>query len=212
MALVGNMINMALGGNPSIVNYVMFVAVISMLSVIYQVLALHNEAFQIMPIVPLVVDALNTLFFLVGGIALAAYLGVHTCFDSVSSRDTRLGGGSLTRVRADVYGYQYRNIRLVEQPEALSGGAGRHGVPVVRLRRLARLARPHRHERVRLQRQPAWGHRRYPPRRRAQYVPGLMTVVWRFQVRELALLPPPHFGKAGGSGEIGEVEGGQAQQ
>ena len=84
MALVGNMIQMALGGNPSIVNYVMFVAVFSMLTLIYQILAAINEGFVIAPVIPLALDALNTLFFFIGGIALAAYLGVHSCFDSVS--------------------------------------------------------------------------------------------------------------------------------
>ncbi|MCJ1322515.1 hypothetical protein MMC15_007864 [Xylographa vitiligo] len=79
MALVGNMIHEAIGGNPSIVNYVMFVAVISMLSLFYLIAATISEGFVIIPILPVVLDALNTLFFLIGGIALAAYLGVHSC-------------------------------------------------------------------------------------------------------------------------------------
>lgn len=84
MALVGNMIATAIGGNPSIVNYCMFVAVFSMLSVVYQIAALHSESFVIMSFIPIVVDALNTLFFLAGGIALAAYLQVYSCTDTVS--------------------------------------------------------------------------------------------------------------------------------
>ncbi|MCJ1471457.1 hypothetical protein MMC13_000096 [Lambiella insularis] len=79
MALVGNMIHEAIGGNPSIVNYVMFVSVISMLSLFYLIAATISEGFAIIPILPVLVDAFNTLFFLIGGIALAAYLGVHSC-------------------------------------------------------------------------------------------------------------------------------------
>ena len=76
------MIAEAVGGNPSIVNYTMFVAVFGMLSLIYLILAAIVEAFAI-PIVSLALDALNTIFFLVGGIALAADLGVHSCGNKV---------------------------------------------------------------------------------------------------------------------------------
>ena len=98
MALVGNMIALAVGGNPPIVNYLMFVTVFSMLSLVYQILATHNDAFVVMPAIPLAVDALNTVFFLCGGIALAAYLGVNSCWNEVSASppppfptDARLG-------------------------------------------------------------------------------------------------------------------------
>jgi len=79
LALVGNMIADAIAGNPSIVNYTMFVAVFSMLSLFYLIAASVNEGFAIIPILPLIIDGLNTLFFFVGAIALAAYLGVHSC-------------------------------------------------------------------------------------------------------------------------------------
>lgn len=78
LALIGNVIADAFAGNPSIINYVMFVAVFAMLSLIYLIGAAIMESFAI-PIAMLVLDALNTLLFLVGGIALAAYLGVHSC-------------------------------------------------------------------------------------------------------------------------------------
>ena len=84
MALVGNMIHEAVGGNPSIVNYTMFVAVFGMLSLLYLIGATIVEAL-FMPVVVLALDALNTIFFLVGGIALAADLGVHSCGNHVSS-------------------------------------------------------------------------------------------------------------------------------
>ncbi len=83
LCLIGNMIHEANNENPSVVNYVMFVAVFGMLSLIYLILATVNEAFAINPLFMVIADALNTLFFLVGGIALAARLGVHSCGNEV---------------------------------------------------------------------------------------------------------------------------------
>ena len=88
MALAGNFIHLSLGGTHSIINYSMFVAVFSMLTLIYQIAGLHSESFVIMPILPLALDGLNTLFFFVGGIALAAYLKVDSCGSDVSDRGT----------------------------------------------------------------------------------------------------------------------------
>ncbi|KAL8957866.1 MAG: hypothetical protein Q9193_004968 [Seirophora villosa] len=78
MALIGNAIQEANDGNHSIINYVIFVSVFALLSLIYLIGAAIMESFAI-PIAMLVLDALNTLLFLIGGIALAAYLGVHSC-------------------------------------------------------------------------------------------------------------------------------------
>jgi uncharacterized membrane protein len=85
ISLVGNMIADAIAGNPSIVNYTMFVAVFSLLSLFYLIAATVSEGFVIIPILPIIIDGLNTLFFFVGGIALAAYLGVHSCGNQVRS-------------------------------------------------------------------------------------------------------------------------------
>ena len=85
MALVGNMIHEATGGNASIVNYVMFVAVFSMLCLIYLIASTVSEGLALFPWLPLVVDTLNTLFFVIGGIALAADLKVHSCGNAVCS-------------------------------------------------------------------------------------------------------------------------------
>lgn len=79
MAITGNMIALAFGGNPSAVNYAMFVSVISMVSLIYLITATVREKFAIHPALMIAVDALNTLFFFCGGIALAATLGVRSC-------------------------------------------------------------------------------------------------------------------------------------
>ena len=77
------MIAEAFGGNPSIVNYVMFVAVFGMLSLFYLIIATIKEEFSVAPMFVVIGDALNVLFFLVGGIALAAYLGAHSCANKV---------------------------------------------------------------------------------------------------------------------------------
>ena len=83
MALVGNMIADAKSGNPSIVNYAMFVSVFAMLTLFYLTATTISEGLAGHPMLPLVADGLNTLFFLVGGIALAGYLNVHSCNNSV---------------------------------------------------------------------------------------------------------------------------------
>ncbi|KAL9104829.1 MAG: hypothetical protein Q9163_000277 [Psora crenata] len=79
MALVGNMIAEATTGNPSIINYTMFVSVFALLSLFYLIAATINEAFAITPIFMVVADALNTIFFFCGAVALAAKLDVHSC-------------------------------------------------------------------------------------------------------------------------------------
>ncbi|KAL8733916.1 MAG: hypothetical protein Q9181_003408 [Wetmoreana brouardii] len=94
MALIGNVIHDAVAGNPSIINYVMFVAVFAMLSLFYLIAAAFMESFAI-PIAMLVLDALNTLLFLVGGIALAAYLGVHSCGRQSYVDNNKITNGSL---------------------------------------------------------------------------------------------------------------------
>lgn len=85
MALVGNMIATAIAGNPSIVNYDMFVAVFAMLSLFYLIPATLKEDFAFHPIIMVALDTLNVLFFLCGAIATAAYLGVHSCSNEVSA-------------------------------------------------------------------------------------------------------------------------------
>ncbi|MCJ1442691.1 MAG: hypothetical protein MMC23_003188 [Stictis urceolatum] len=101
MALVGNMIHDSAGGDPAIVNYTMFVAVFSMLSLIYLFAA---ELFDIVliPMLPMLVDALNVLFFFVGAVALAAYLGAHSCNNSGYTKSnlvTKTSGSEPKRCR-----------------------------------------------------------------------------------------------------------------
>jgi hypothetical protein len=79
MALTGNIIADAVAGNPSSINYTIFVSVFSMLCLFYFFAGAFNDGFVIHPSLPLLLDALNTLFFFAGAVALAAKLGVHSC-------------------------------------------------------------------------------------------------------------------------------------
>jgi uncharacterized membrane protein YhaH (DUF805 family) len=83
MALTGNIIADAIAGNPSSINYTMFVAVFSMLSLFYLFLVAFKEDFAIHPLIPVILDALNTLFFFAAAVALAARLHVHSCSNKV---------------------------------------------------------------------------------------------------------------------------------
>ena len=83
MALTGNIIADAIAGNPSSINYTMFVAVFSMLCLFYLFLVAFKEDFAIHPSIPLALDALNTLFFFAAAVALAARLHVHSCSNQV---------------------------------------------------------------------------------------------------------------------------------
>ena len=69
----------AKAGNPSIINYDMFVAVFAFLSLIYLIAAALKDSFQIHAMFPLIVDVLNVLFWFCGAVATAAKLGVHSC-------------------------------------------------------------------------------------------------------------------------------------
>ena len=83
MGLTGNIIADAIAGNPSSINYTMFVAVFSMLCLFYFFLVAFKEDFVIHPAIPLILDALNTLFFFAAAVALAARLHVHSCSNQV---------------------------------------------------------------------------------------------------------------------------------
>ncbi|KAL9600480.1 MAG: hypothetical protein Q9219_003131 [cf. Caloplaca sp. 3 TL-2023] len=93
MALIGNVIADAFAGNPSIINYVIFVSVFAMLSLFYLIGASIIESLAI-PIAMVILDALNTLLFLIGGIALAAYLGVHSCGNRSYVEHNKITNGS----------------------------------------------------------------------------------------------------------------------
>ncbi|KAF3387728.1 Non-classical export protein 2 [Penicillium rolfsii] len=79
MSLIGNMIAQAFAGNPATVNYSMFVSAFSMFSLFYLVPASFNSDWALHPIIMVVVDALNCVFFFCAAIALAAKLTCHSC-------------------------------------------------------------------------------------------------------------------------------------
>lgn len=83
MSIVGNMIASAFGGNPSVVNYAMFVAVFAMLSLFYLIAVSVNDGFAGHAALPLALDALNILFWFCAAVAMAAELGAHSCSNSV---------------------------------------------------------------------------------------------------------------------------------
>lgn len=97
MSLIGNMIAESIGGNHSVVNFDMFVAIFAMLSLFYLIFCAVKDAAIGHPIIPLVLDALNTLFFLCAAIATAAYLGVHSCNNDSYTRRNPITNGSLDR-------------------------------------------------------------------------------------------------------------------
>jgi predicted transporter len=83
MALVGNMIQEAIAGNHSSINFTMFVALFSMLSLFYLIAATVRESLAKPPMLPPLLDLVNTLLFLIAAIVLSAKLGVHSCGNDV---------------------------------------------------------------------------------------------------------------------------------
>lgn len=87
MGLIGNMIASAFAGNPSVVNYTMFVAVFAMLTLFYLIAICFKEEFTIHKFVPATLDLLNVLFLFCAAVALAAELGAHSCSNRVSLKN-----------------------------------------------------------------------------------------------------------------------------
>ncbi|KAJ5924317.1 hypothetical protein N7466_008504 [Penicillium verhagenii] len=94
MALVGNMINDAIAGNPSSINYTMFLSAFSLFSLFYLIPASYNPDWAFHPIIVIVVDALNTIFFFCAAIALAAKLGAHSCSNLSYTLSNEITNGS----------------------------------------------------------------------------------------------------------------------
>ncbi|KAJ5989038.1 hypothetical protein N7481_004248 [Penicillium waksmanii] len=94
MALIGNMISEAFSGNPSSINYTMFLSAFSMLSLFYLIPATYNPDWAIHPIIVIVVDALNCIFFFCAAIALAAKLESHSCSNKSYVLNNEITNGS----------------------------------------------------------------------------------------------------------------------
>ena len=84
MALIGNMIAEAFSGNPATVNYALYTSVFSMFTLIYLIPASYNINWAGHPIIMIIIDALNCVFFFCAAIALAAKLECHSCTNKVS--------------------------------------------------------------------------------------------------------------------------------
>ncbi|KAE8381453.1 marvel domain-containing protein [Aspergillus bertholletiae] len=97
MALIGNMIAGSFSGNPATVNYAMFCSAFSMFSLFYLVPASYNLDWAIHPIFMIVLDALNAIFFLSSGIALAARLEAHSCSNNLYTLHNEVTNGSVHR-------------------------------------------------------------------------------------------------------------------
>lgn len=94
MSLVGNMIAEAFAGNPSSINYTMFLAAFSMLSLLYLGPASFNPDWAIHPIIMIVLDVLNCIFFFCAAIALAAKLECHSCSNTEYTSNNEITNGS----------------------------------------------------------------------------------------------------------------------
>lgn len=84
MALIGNMIAESFSGNPATVNYSIYASVFSMLTLFYLIPASFNIDWSGHPIIMIILDALNCIFFFCAAIALAAKLECHSCNNEVS--------------------------------------------------------------------------------------------------------------------------------
>ncbi|KAF2036749.1 hypothetical protein EK21DRAFT_51526 [Setomelanomma holmii] len=77
-AFMANNIDRATHGTHSIVNYSLFVGVWWLLTLLYFLPTSFVEKFSI-PVVDIVMDGLSVLFGFCAAVALAAYLGAHSC-------------------------------------------------------------------------------------------------------------------------------------
>lgn len=87
------MIASAFAGNPAIINYDMFVAVFSMLSLFYLIPATIKEGIA-HPLIMIGLDVLNTLFYFCGAVATAAYLGARSCGNEAYTTTNFITNGS----------------------------------------------------------------------------------------------------------------------
>ena len=81
-AFMANNIDRSTNGTHSIVNYSLFVGVWWLLTLLYFLPTSFIDKFSI-PIVDIALDALSVLFSFCAAVALAAYLGAHSCSNYV---------------------------------------------------------------------------------------------------------------------------------
>lgn len=85
MVLVANMIA-STGNGPAIINFDLFAAVFTMLSLIYLIIATINDSFVFHPVLILGLDFANTIWLFIAAVATAALLGTTSCSNGVSFR------------------------------------------------------------------------------------------------------------------------------
>jgi hypothetical protein len=118
MGLIGNIIAMAFAGNPATINYSMFTATFSIVSLFYLFPASINLNWAIHPIIMITLDLLNNIFFLSCAIALAARLHCRSCSDDVR-RHPCPSGLHLQLTRLALHPPQRNHQRLTQPPEAM---------------------------------------------------------------------------------------------
>lgn len=79
------MIANAFAGNPSVINYDMFVAIFGLLSLFYLLATSFVESLIFHPLLVVALDVINALLYLIAGLATAVQLGAHRCSNAVSA-------------------------------------------------------------------------------------------------------------------------------
>ncbi|KUJ18167.1 putative Non-classical export protein 2 [Mollisia scopiformis] len=93
MALIGNVIATAFAGNPSSINYAIFVTVWDMLVVLFGIGAAFMDI-SAAGIILAVGDIIAALLTFIAGVVLAAKLGVHSCSNGGYTSTNHLTNGS----------------------------------------------------------------------------------------------------------------------
>jgi hypothetical protein len=92
-ALIGNVIASAFAGNPSSINYAIFVSVFSWIVLLYGLVAAFAEGLAV-PVVLWAMDGLAAILTFIAGVVLAAKLGVHSCGNKGYLESNSLTNGS----------------------------------------------------------------------------------------------------------------------
>ncbi|KAF3894539.1 Non-classical export protein Nce102 [Trichophyton interdigitale] len=94
MALIGNMIDDAIHGSSSVVNYNLFVLAFILLSLLYLIPASLSDKIMLHPILMFFIDALCCIFAFCGAIALPARQHVHSCSNKEYTSTNTVSSGS----------------------------------------------------------------------------------------------------------------------
>lgn len=117
MALIGNVIATAFAGNPSSINYAIFVTVFDMLVVFFGFAAIFMDL-SALGIIIAVADVLAAVFTFIAGVVLAAKLHVHSCSNSVSRSFPSLHDAYADNQKG-IHLHQQSHERLLQHGEAM---------------------------------------------------------------------------------------------